>query len=113
MKLAKLLIDRKWWVRGPGDDSYLRSPTTKRMCCLGFLGRACGYKAASITDIGFPSQVVNTTQWTKGVINRKGNDTYWTQRAVSINDNERFSDQVRESKLKKHFKKIGIRLSFK
>lgn len=52
-KIKKFTINYKKW-----GQSEMRSPDGK-MCCLGFLGKACGYKASELTGYGMPTGVVD------------------------------------------------------
>lgn len=43
------------WLTGEhSEDSCLLSATTKRMCCLGFMGRALGIPKKALVDNGSP-----------------------------------------------------------
>lgn len=50
----KLIIDRKLWLRNEPDESYLRRARDGKMCCLGFLAKACGYTDEQITGVDSP-----------------------------------------------------------
>jgi hypothetical protein len=118
----KLIIDRKKWLRGTGDGS-LRNRKGE-MCCLGFLANTCGINQG-ITGIGMPSDIRNTK------IKAKKNEDEWlamfdlniydgfkadsrlASRLAEINDSRITSDAIKEAKIKKEFKKIGVEVTFK
>ena len=52
----KLIIDRQNWIRG-GRDSLLRRGSDNKMCCLGFLAKACGFSDNDITGVPTPSHL--------------------------------------------------------
>jgi hypothetical protein len=51
-----VVIDRAKWQRGVPIDSCLRDSEGK-MCCLGFLGQACGFTAQELRDAISPSEL--------------------------------------------------------
>ena len=104
MNIKKLRIDRARW----GKERLLDSETGK-MCCLGFMGIACGLSSKTITDKDMPSSLsgVAMSRYPKAFRNGNSADI-----AATINDDRNISHALRESKLKKLFKENGIALTF-
>lgn len=109
--ITELVIDRTKW----GTGSLLR-PDGK-MCCLGFLSRACGVPDELMLNNGYPAY-----NWIKdfnfnkefssraAVLVARANAPRFT--AVNINDSTVLSNEVKEAKLIKLFADNGITLSF-
>jgi hypothetical protein len=116
-KLTALVIDRKMWWRGHSDNSALvmNYYETNKMCCLGFLGKACGIKVGDMAGIVTPHDSEQTYVWKKwpAWVNVEVGDSPWVKTAVKINDNEKCTEALREKKLITHFAKNGVKLSFK
>lgn len=126
--MKTLTIDRKTWARGGRGGQSALLNADGNMCCLGFLGKACGAQDSKL-DVAMPSDT--------GVTDARV--TYWSnlanilwptelfehhdsghfvssdlERHISdINDDVTIDDAERESKLRPLFKKIGYRLEFK
>lgn len=126
----KLTIDRARWQRGDPDKGELLTDNGK-MCCLGFLACACGFKEEDIQNQGTPSQVVNDTGepklarkhkrvWStmtdevpEGTVDVNGDKTENVEEIfVAINDSEKISARRREALLTKEFAKIGVEVEF-
>lgn len=89
--MMKLTIDRsKWWRgNGSGESRLLRPDGT--MCCLGFLGRACGYTDEQLLDVTTPAAAVDGIRgqgtaripqpnlWPKGTVVKAFQGHYTTQ----------------------------------
>lgn len=84
------------------------------MCCLGFLGLACGLKKAQILDADSPETVDRSLwdKWSKGMITR-GINSALCQEMMDTNDTMDLEEEFRETKLKKLFKRIGYKVEFK
>lgn len=125
MTITKLVIDRAKWgvgclLRGPNNLlnhdpagwGPLREPG--KMCCLGFLAKACGIPDEKLVDLGFPE-----ASWSAVPVPfRKLNDydTVIAQqhpmyKATTINDSE-YPQEEKEKMLTELFAKEGIELSF-
>lgn len=113
--IDKLVIDRGRWGRG-SSGGLLVNPETSKMCCLGFLGEACGLARGSMLGVATPAFCKGQLKlWPERVLvdveNTWGNST-WTQGATDINDTVEMSEAEREEQLVEHFKEIGIELTF-
>lgn len=54
-----LIIDRKRWLRGEGEEvSSLLRRYDNKMCCLGFLCLAIGFSPTQITGIASPARLL-------------------------------------------------------
>lgn len=114
----KLVIDRKKWGRGELFGMLLND--AGKMCCLGFLGLACGLPENVIRDVAMPANVFgksakrNNDKWAK-MINRGGGDdsTRLAKSLAVINDNTNTSDKQKERKITQKFKTIGVDVKFK
>lgn len=104
--ITELIIDRAKW----GTGSLLRSDG--KMCCLGFLSKACGVPNELILHSGYPYY-----EWIKefGLNKEFAAPIHSASRSTSaaiINDSTVLSNEVKEAKLIKLFADNGITLSF-
>lgn len=112
----KLVIDRKKWGRGELFGMLLND--AGKMCCLGFLGLACGLPENVIRDVAMPANVFgksakrNNDKWAK-MINRGDDSTRLAKSLAVINDNTNTSDKQKERKITQKFKTIGVDVKFK
>ncbi len=61
--LTKFIIDRTKWHRGKGtQNSRLLSPSSGKMCCLGFLCKAYGVTDEQMFDIAVPYKLSDTAR---------------------------------------------------
>ena len=66
-KKKSFTINRKKWLRGEGDDdSRLLRSTDNKMCCLGFLGKACGISSACLSGRGMPN-TIRMPEWPRSL----------------------------------------------
>ena len=113
----KVTIDRSKWLRGEGEDkSYLLRATDGKMCCLGFLGLACGLTEDEIRDCDTPLDTRKYYKFPAGLL-RQTEDGVWVNSIFSgllmgFNDSEEYSEEEREAELTQLFKLIGIELEF-
>jgi hypothetical protein len=61
----RIVIDRALWMRGSPDNSRLLNDEGK-MCCLGFLGRACGFTEEELGYAVSPSELPSVDDSLKG-----------------------------------------------
>lgn len=130
----KLTIDRRKWGRGEmaaqtekeklvsesrlliGEDSSRGViEAVGKMCCLGFLGRKCGINQDALLDKCMPSNVEIEPTRNKTVWNSLIDNTHNTQVAsdlAHINDSLNISEKMREFKIKRKMKKIGVEVIF-
>jgi hypothetical protein len=118
--LKTLVIDRKKWYRGKGPASSALLTESKKMCCLGFLGRAEGLKPKDIRGITTPSdsdlpKELLTPSFKKLVEYHHSDlpfDNELCKKLTKLNDKEDISDKERESKLRPLFRKLKYKLKF-
>ncbi|MDE2020468.1 MAG: hypothetical protein KGJ13_09055 [Patescibacteria group bacterium] len=92
---------RSRWLRGRGNShSYLYRHSDAKMCCVGFFARAGGLRAKEIDNMKELGDVGTPLERALGEI-------------YAVNDNEDLSDKERESKLKRRFADLGVRVTFK
>jgi hypothetical protein len=118
--MIKVTIDRaKWDVpknRGTFTDStvsgYLirNDSPTPLMCCLGFLGLACGVRASRMRGLMTPGQVPSQ-KWPKSIVTKNDN-TYIAKKLMVTNDSDNLSPSVREARIIKYGRKAGIAFRF-
>lgn len=126
----KLKIDRSKWLRGgPGrllDEAGM-------MCCLGFLGKACGINKADMLHVGQPSEISSEPRRNKAVWERLRTERplpgkalvalapepfepepscYGELPLIWINDNGKITEKRREKLLTEEFAKIGVEVEF-
>lgn len=102
-----LTINRTRWARrGIRGQSLLRNERGN-MCCLGFLGRACGIKPAALTGMGIPWALDQElrAKYPKGANKHFGE-------LAGINDDKTKSDAEREATIKRLMKKFGVNVRF-
>ena len=112
----KVTIDRSKWLRGEENKSYLLRATDGKMCCLGFLGLACGLTEDEIRDCIAPAKTRKYYKFPAELL-RQTEDGLWVDSIFSdllmdINDREGYSEEEREAELTQLFKLIGIELEF-
>lgn len=103
MNITELVIDRAKWGKG----ALLNSEG--KMCCLGFLSKACGVPDEEIKYVPFPH-----TNWDKIPTAFRGN-TPACSKAAAINDEytqEPQTPEEREAALISLFSEKGIALRF-
>lgn len=130
-KKIKVTINRKRWLRAT-DDGYLRNSSGK-MCCLGFVGRACRIPTNVLLDQGTPVGVASALS--KGHAFRRlidESDYYpenkvLTVQLMDVNDfipgegkakilpgslRTNFTEAKREAFIKKGLGKLGFQVTF-
>lgn len=110
----KFTIQRSRWYRGDGgmDSKLVRGDGT--MCCLGFLGEACGLPTEVMRDLSTPDAMSKEYRvlWPSGILDTHGIDTLTTHKLVTANDARGMPDGVREEELTALFKTIHIDVEF-
>jgi hypothetical protein len=113
--MRQLTIRQRKWLhyRKGGPAGELLELETGRMCCLGFLGIACGALPDELAGRALPASIHPdpSFKWPKGMTRR------WVARAVHVNDSpvvnrKHIALAERKQLLKTHFAKIGFRLKF-
>lgn len=108
----KLTITRSEWLRGEGflPSRLVRSQDNK-MCCLGFLGVACGIPKEKMMNIGSPFYL-NQNKWPEKLISNLDTGFGACQNLMAINDTQSLNDPEREAELTKEFASIDIQVEF-
>ena len=109
-----LVVKRSKWLRGagPNGDSYLLHPTNRRMCCLGFLARAVGYKPCEIKGTHTPAYVKDPSKFPAAIVSGDDDNTLLCDDMMDTNDSATLNDTQREYKLTRLFKKADIAITF-
>jgi len=136
--VKKFTVKRDQWLRGstdssgdPADSKLLNH--AGQMCCLGFLGKACGYSEFSLQDQGDPAETVGeyvdrlyraeADLWPVTILNaeryevdmRLVSHTAMTpvcQTIIDVNDSAELTDEERERQLTELFKQAQIEVVF-
>ena len=133
----KLVIDREKWARGNGMSRLLFDKScgdiSGTMCCLGFLALECGFKKKNISmKYTFRELNKNHPKISKRLPEElqpiktkdKRNDKHFWESSdmaaqlMSLNDSrdhykgKKITEKMREYKLKRKFKSIGIEVTF-
>lgn len=116
----RLEIDRATWLHGEGAaHSYLLRASDGKMCCLGFLGRACWIRPRYLEGKKAPDRVGKTRvlrrRWTKGILSEWDTNTNLVEQLMKLNDERRTSyltEKKRERMLASLFEEIGIEAVF-
>ena len=112
--MREFTIYRDKWVRGDRyhNDYHLgRSALLNEndnMCCLGFLGKACGISQKRMLNKTAPDDVARNKHRNYPALSYDEWDKF-----VSINDNTSITNRQREDTLRSFFKNIGFKVSFK
>lgn len=110
----KLIIDRSRWYRGLGEErSALLRLSDGKMCCLGFVGLACGYTPGQIGGRGDPQDVTHDlpSLWPKELL-EYGNNSQLTADLVKVNDSPFMGDHEREEQIMQLLWKAGFDVEF-
>lgn len=123
--VKSFVVDRERWYRGKGDRHSKLLNRNNKQCCLGFYALACGLSEASIKGQNTPNDVICNTescscksniQWKTKLIDSDIDsdkvNSQICQTLMEVNDEIELSDEERETKLTKLFKKIGIKVKF-
>ena len=110
----KFIIKRSNWLRGKGSFRSRLLNDYGEMCCLGFLGKACGMSKRTLYGQTCPIMVDEFgVRYPEKIINAKTkSNTKACKRLMVTNDSERIKDSDREKSLKRQFKRIGITVKF-
>lgn len=127
--MMKVVIDRSMWYRGLGDSgSALRRRSDGKMCCLGFVGIACGYTPEQISGMSTPDDVLNfgqghvrapaeTSKWpealaAKTMFDNGWGDTALTNSLITVNDSLTMGDDEREKRIGNLLASAGVEVEF-
>lgn len=113
----KFTVRRSDWLRGE-EDGLLYRENDGKMCCLGFLGIACGLTEDEMMDRGSPQEALSSL-WPRGMVWEDDSDdssifydSTITNELVTINDNQKIYDDTRELALIEKFKELNIEVEF-
>jgi hypothetical protein len=118
--MKNLTINRKRWGTGSEGKALLNVESNK-MCCLGFVCRAAGFKANEIRGESMPSEICNFDKLSTRAsrllpfINvQRRNDRSITHQLASVNDSETTykNPAKREARITALMAKLGIRVNF-
>lgn len=97
----KVVIIESKWDRGRDTDVCLDGP--EGMCCLGFLGLACGVKGTDLIGVHFPSKCLpESRRKYPSALFGSGWQTVFTE----INDAPDIDDEMRKAWIKEGFKQV-------
>ena len=114
------------WLRGQKDgsgeakDSILMN-NQGNMCCLGFLGKTCGYRDEQLEYRSDPGALlreknVDADLWPHSIVDRDQNNqlgyTNLCSRIIAMNDDDEIDDNIREQNLKELFSEAGLEVEF-
>jgi hypothetical protein len=118
--MIKVTIDRAKWDVPKNRDTFTYSTRsgnlirndspTPLMCCLGFLGLACGVRASRMEGLATPEDVPSQ-KWPKSIVTKNYN-TNIAQKLMAANDLNKLSHAVREARIIKYGRKAGIAFRF-
>jgi len=111
--IKKLTIDRARWVNGNhGHESQLLN-SHGEMCCLGFLGKACGVSDDSMLSTLYPSGIPQYPKKLTSVVVSQLAALNDKPRFDSVDEESDYTDTIRESRIIKGFKQyLDIEVTF-
>lgn len=114
----EFIVKRSRWLRGASEQAHRLRNESGHQCCLGFVCRQLGAKAAEILG-KFEPCTVKTQADLSLLVRRVDNplllstaDTLFAEDAMEINDNKGIDDRQRERQLQALFRKQGHTISF-
>ena len=113
----KLVIERSKWLRGEGwEKSSLLRSSDKKMCCLRFLGEACGVSRDLMWNKGSPRQLSEEAKvmYPAGLFQLRYDDGGLSPmgRLMNINDHPNLSEEIREKMITDKMSDLGIAVEF-
>lgn len=110
-EVTELVIDRaRWGVGSEGGSLY--DSDTRKMCCLGFLARACGSRVSDIDGLGYPPRETVPDYFASKSDDVNSDPEVGAFQAARVNDNETVTSREREKKIKEIFSARGIKVKF-
>jgi len=109
--LKTIIINRKRWARG-NQGGYLLNAQSGKMCCLGFCAKSFGISTENIIGINMPKNITSLQKDKLPKWLLLGYGPVDVEELAFINDESTFSDEEREEKIKKIFKKHKINVKF-
>lgn len=122
--MLNVTVDRSKWdirsnrkvIKGKEFNNYfdhacLLNPETKLMCCLGFVGKACGIQNIDLEE-KFTPQDSTSDKWPESLLNADEHDTDICESLIRTNDDGKISNQRREERIQRLGLKAGIKFKF-
>lgn len=116
--LREFTVDLEKWARGceNGESQLLNEDGF--MCCLGFLGLACGLTPDEMREISTPPEVGRMKLFPQELIQEhclhadEVETSDYCDVLMNINDNNLTTDQQKMERLKEKFAETGIEIKF-
>lgn len=116
-KMKSFTVRRKKWARGGKNGEAALLNQDGNMCCLGFAAcQISRIRRSELADEGEPQNVYKDKSFLTDVeryddnVDVTNNDL--ASKAMTINDNEKLSENEREKRLTKLFRKHNIIIKF-
>ncbi len=116
--MKKFTVRRKKWARGGKNGRAELLNSDGNMCCLGFAACQVSRKThEQLLNCGKPSEVYLRKSFLTDEYRPEPNwvdvsNNKLTQKAITINDSVKITDETREKRLKALFRKYGIIIKF-
>ena len=112
----RLIINREMWIRGPNQRSFLIREIDEKMCCLGFLGLACGISSKELEGRSRPADVNDRSDdlWpllAQPAIDGCRRDSELVDELINVNDGK-FSEYNREAQITNLMEQLGVKVEF-
>lgn len=101
----KVIVNRKRWYRGQGDEYSALLLDNNKMCCIGFLARKLGYTPKDIRNRATLYEVSNRDEFENEY------DSTLSE-AYKVNDEIMITDNKRERRLITLGKRMGVQFEF-
>ena len=128
IEMLDVTINRRKWLRNRKNEEIFGSALLQdgKMCCLGFVALACGFKEDDIADVDLPNNVYTEDPgfkphkaWKK-LIKKFGENSKDTLYLANVNDSYdlktdsivKYSATEREQLISERMKKMGINVKF-
>ena len=105
-----LTIDRRKWLRGEDFNSALLRSDDKKMCCLGFF--CLSRDIRKIADVSEPVDLSYQQRQRIPELFDNQHQNHVCEKLMVNNDSPELSEKVRETRITKWFKKIGVNVKF-
>lgn len=115
--IKEFTVDVKLWARGGKNGAAALLNEGGYMCCLGFLGEACGVPLEDMHDWAIPAELTEESidLLPKELIRQDVEvpvTTAFCDDLMDTNDSVYTTDQEKIEKLTKRFSEIGIEIKF-
>lgn len=113
------VINRKKWRAGDYGKHAIGKGETELlnvdgyMCCLGQMEKQLGAKKDLLLNLFEPYEITSNEESMCNILSEvPGQNSKLSSKAMTINDNERITNEEREARLIKLFAKHGVKLEF-